>query len=284
MIGRLTPKAPSATQAAPPDGDRFDVEFSRSDGRYRVVVRATGSHGGVRALDDSGTSCASLSEATALTIALIVDPEGVKLEPPASDPEPTTPPPPVTTVPDPARDTREADASATRPSRWSLAIAARAGAAVGVVREVAPIATLAVELRPLRWVSLDIGAIFIPVQSLELRGGTVDVWLAAGTANACFWPYAEAVRLGGCIGLAGGAIRGDGRGYPVEGGSTRPWLAGTATGAADGPIFGPLGWSVRGGLVVPTHRESFGVDGAGVAYEALAIGAIVSGGLTVQIR
>ena len=171
-----------------------------------------------------------------------------------------------------------------RSSRWSLAIDAGGGAAIGIVRAIAPALFAAFELRPIPIFSVEIGGLFVPTQSLGLERGSIDVWLLAGAADACLWPYAETIRIGGCAGLAAGAIRGQGRGFPVASGASRPWLAATGTAAASGPIAGPLGWTARAGLVVPTHRESFGIEGVGVAYTAPAAGGTVAAGLTMTIR
>lgn len=286
MILHLTPKAPEAADVAPPDGDRFEVEFSRRSAGYRVVVRTIGAHAGVRTLDDPGATCSSLAEAIALTIAVIIDPEGVKLaEPPSQTVEPPAVSP-VAPVPRAPVDTesRSAPAPSPRSEHWSLAVAAGGGGAFGIVREAAPVAFLALELRPVRLVSVVLGGTFVPTQSLSLERGSIDVWLVAGAASACFWPYAETLRIGGCIGLSAGSVRGDGRGYPAESGATRPWLAATGAAAVNGNVIGLLGWNAKAELVVPTHRESFGIDGAGVAYQASTLGGIVTVGLSMKIR
>lgn len=282
MIARLTSKAPEPADVAPAGAERFDVEFSRGATRYRVVVRTRGSRAGVRTLDDPGATCASLAEATALTIAVIVDPEGVKLAEPATPPEAAQAPLP------PVAETQAPPPAAVPPPpaafRWAIGVEARVGAAIAILREVAPTGTLAVELRPSSIVSVEVGALFIPSQSLALERGSVDVWLLAGAANACVWPYAEAARVGACIGLAAGTVRADGRGYPTESGASRPWLAANAALAAGGPIAWRVGWTGRAGVVVPTRRESFGIEGAGVAYEAPSVGGLVAAGLTMSIR
>ena len=283
MVGRLTPKGPEPTDVAQPDGDRFDVEFSRTGARYRVTIRARGTHAGIRTLDDPGASCGSLAEATALTIAVIVDPEGVKLAEPAAEkppepPKPAPPPPPPEALPPTAAP------APSPPSRWSLAVASGGGAAIGVVRQAAPLAFVTFELRPLALFSFEVGGAFVPTQSLALERGSIDVWLLAGAVSGCVWPYAERIRFGGCVGVTAGSIHGEGRGFPVQSGASRPWLAGTASAAANGPIYGILGWAARAGLVVPTHRESFAIDGVGVAYQAPSAGSILTLGLTVTIR
>lgn len=287
MIGKLTNKGPEPADAATVATDRFDVEFSRATHRYRVVVRTRGARTGVRTLDDAGATCASLAEATALTIAVIVDPEGVKLPepveaaaPPFTEPAAVSPPPADASPP----ATAAPAGSDSTSSRWSLAIETRGGAALGVVREMAPVALVDVAVRPSRLFSFDAGALFIPTQSLALERGTIDVWLLAATANACVWPYAERVRVGGCLGVAAGSIRGEGRGFPVSSAASRAWLAATGAAKATGPIVGPLGWSAQAGLVVPSHRESFGIEGAGVAYQSPSVAGILAVGLTLTIR
>jgi len=284
MIARLTSKAPDPADVAAPGSERFDVEFSRSAGRYRVVLRTSGARAGVRTLTDAGATCASLADATALTIAVIVDPEGVKLDEPAA----ASDPPPQVALPAavaPSTDAQPPDVGAApRGPAWALAVDARGGVAVGILRALAPVGVLAIELRPLRLVSVELGALFGPTQSLALERGTVDVSLLAGMASACLWPYEGAVRIGGCLGLAAGAIRAEGRGYPVASEASRPWLAAVAAVGAGGAIAWRLWWTGRVGAVVPTRRESFGIEGAGVAYEAPTVGALVTAGVGVSIR
>ena len=81
-----------------------------------------------------------------------------------------------------------------------------------------------------------------------------------------------------------GAIRAAGRGYPTESGASRPWVAVSAALAGGGPIAWRLGWTARAGVVVPTRRESFAIEGAGVAYEAPSVGGLVTVGLSMSIR
>lgn len=285
MIARLTPRAPRPVEATELEGDRFELRFSRDKGRYRVTVRSAGAHAGVRTIEDGGATCASLAEATALAIAVIIDPEGVKLTDTTPEPPPPPPPEPVPVAPlSPTESKPESPASAPGAQRWSLALAAGGGGAAGVVRALAPLIFLAIELRPLESLSFEAGAIFIPTQSLALEPGSIDVWLLAGSLDGCVWPYARQLRIGACVGARGGAIHGEGRGYPLRSGASRPWLAASAMGAMSGPLVGPLRWSLRLGAVVPAHRESFGVDGAGVAYEAAGVGAIGTFGLSMTIR
>ena len=281
IIARLSPKAPTPDVVATPDG--FEVEFSRAAGRYRAIVRSRGARAGVRTLEDAGATCQTLAEATALTIAVIVDPDGVTLgEPPEKKPveqsaetgaPPPAPPPPVEGPP-PIRSA----------GSWSLAAQAGGGVSLGVVRGVAPLATVSLELRPSAHLSFEVGGAFVPTQGLALGPGSIDVWLLTGAASACVWPYARAVRLGACASVIAGAVHGEGRGYPTQSGASRPWLAGALSIGANGPIHGVMGWFGRAGVVVPTHRESFGIDGVGVAYEAPSAGGLLAAGLTFTIR
>ena len=148
---------------------------------------------------------------------------------------------------------------AARPAHaWSLAVEAQVGAAVGIVRELAPVGLATIAVRPASILSLEIGGLFIPTQGLELQGGTVEVGMLAAGAAACLWPYrTPRIDVGGCAGVLAGSIRAEGRGYLVDGGASRPWFAARAAAVAEGPLVGLLGWTAGAGLPFrPSARAS----------------------------
>ncbi len=281
-VSHLTAKVtldPDVTDAA--DG-RIEVEFSRGPSRFRAHLRATGLRSGVRVLVHDGVDCAPLAEATAISLAVLLDPEW---RPP--EPAPTLPPPPPVPAPkdapnEPAVPPPPAEATA---SGWGLRAHATAGAAIGVLRSAAPVLGVGVAVDPIPALSFSGGAALIPAQSLPLAPGHVDVALAGGEAAACVLPLGSArARVGGCASAVLAVVSASGVGYFRNGSTSRPWLAFGGHAYAHGEMVGPLGWTARAGALAPTTTEAFGVDGAGVAYAPPRVAIVLAAGLTMTFR
>lgn len=290
----LTPKGPDPLDGTASGTDAISVDFGRRGPRLRAVIRATGEKSGSRVLDDDGPSCGPLAEATALAIAILVDPDAAVTlagkESTARGAEPAkTIEPAVEPVPESAAQRpRVPEEAKTRAAGWGVSIDAGAGIVTGVNASVAPVFLAAITVRPVAQLSFEASALMALPRSHDLDRGTVDVSAAGGGASACVWPIARAGRvsidLGGCLGGIIAAVRGTGSGYDADRSASRPWGAFDAHFAARGDLFGPLGWGVRGGAAVPFHRESFGVAGAGTAYEMASIGVASLVVVTTKIR
>ncbi len=274
MVRALTPLGPEAALGETSQVEHLEVHFARGADAYRAVIELFGEKRGTRTLEHRSATCAPLAEATALTIAVLVDPDFV---PPAE------PPPREVTVPtEPAeRAARPPPAKPTEQAPLRLSLDAGAGIALALVRPVSPVFVLDGSVGIGRF-AVGLGGFLIPPQSLPLSGGSIDVWLLAGTGRACGWPVvARQWRAGACVAAHVGLLRAEGRGYSTDGNATRPWVAGGAYLTADGRLFGAIGWFARGGALIPVHRESFRIDGAGVAYEEPPVGGVFALGPTL---
>lgn len=269
MIRSLTPRGPAAAGAASSPGDgRIEVEFVRDASRYRAELRMAGARSGTRTLEYPSASCAPMAEATALAIAVLVDPD-LSVPPEAKPPEPAAPAPVVAPpVPEPAR---RAPPPLETPARETLVLAG-AGVAAGIVRHAAPVVMAQVGVSRDRF-SGHVAATAIPPQRLALPPGAVDVWLAAASVGGCYAPFGSSSwQLGGCAALHAGALRGSGSGVSDASAVLRAWFAADLHLLARGSIRRVFGWFAQVGVVVPLARESFGIAGAGTAYEALFAG------------
>lgn len=262
-IARMTPKAPVPSGSE--ESGAFRVFFDRQQGGYSARIVVSGEHAGTRELSDPGERCSTLADATALTIALILDPDAT---PPAPEPVRELPPPSVE--------------PASRP--WGFIIDAGGGIVVGLVRDVAPVFQVGVSALPVKMLSIDAAALFVPTQSLPFDRGSVDVTFVGGRLAGCLAPLDASVRVAACAGMSAGGLFAAGVGYPTESSALRSLFAADFAINARGPIIGGLGWSARAGLMVPLHRQLFGIEGAGVSYESLPVAVVATIAPTITIR
>ncbi len=282
-VRRLTTKVTLDPDAADAPA-RIEVEFSRAGTRYRAHIKATGAREGVRVLGHDGAGCAPLGEATAVSLAVLLDPEWRPPEPAAPPPEPA-PAPPLPKKESAPPAAREAPPEARAEAVWGLRAHATAGVSLGVLRTAAPIFGVGLALDPWPEVSFSAGAAFVPSQSLALAPGHVDVSLIGGEVAACLLPLGvPRARLGACVASALTAVSASGVGYFRDGSTTRPWLAFGGHAQAQGAITGGLGWLARVGALAPTTTEGFGVDGAGVAYAPPRVAVVLAAGATMTFR
>lgn len=295
----LTPRGPDPAPSGTSDAS-ISVEFGHRGSRLQAVIRATGEKHGTRVLDDDGPSCAPLAEATALAIAILVDPEAAAAAiakeasspPPAAESaakvEPAAAPPVSETRESPSPPIGGEEKANGRRATWSVSIVGGAGVVTGLNASVSPFFAVGLAFRPIDFFSLEASALLAPPRSHDLDRGTVDVAFVGGGATGCIWPLAHAgppaIDVGGCLGGIVASVRGEGRGYDADRSASRAWGALDAHLAIRGALVGPIGWGVRAGAVVPFHRESFGVAGAGTAYEMAAIGAASLIVVTAKIR
>jgi hypothetical protein len=263
-IRTMTPKAPAPAATNDDGPDRVTVSFDRGREGYRVRIETRGENAGSRELTDPNTACSSLAQATALTIALILDPNA------------TPPPPPP--VPNEEKSGEE------RGAHWAISAFVGGGAALGVVRSAAPFAMIGLTATRSPFFALSVSGVLVPGQSLSLPPGTVDVSLTGGAATLCVVPLGSEVRIGACAGTLVAALSAAGRGYASDSTARRPLIGATLGVVVEGSLVGPVRWGAHVDGFAPIHRESFGISGAGVAYDEPTIGGFASVGASVRFR
>jgi hypothetical protein len=249
-------------------------------------------------------SCQSLADATALILALTIDPERVAARAPgasaapsssvaaptaaltspsasasasASVPAPPQPPPSaVPTTPPPAAPPVEA--SPTRqgaPGPTLFALFAQVGGDVGTLPRAALAVGGGVALTLGRF-RAEVYGTYLPPQAtyaatLQSLGTNVD--LLAGGLRGCFFPLVGSVEAGGCAGLELGELHGHGFGpsLPNRYYSFTPsdagglWVAPTLSGRMAWRIARSFALVFDLGILVPVQRDTFVIDNLGGA-------------------
>ncbi|WP_437317925.1 hypothetical protein [Sorangium sp. So ce385] len=284
----------------------YAVSFTRGDDGFRASIR---SGSGARELRDRGGSCAALEQATAVTLALLLDSDA--REPPSQaseadaggEPGPGAPAPapgaPATAAgaPAPAAGARapspavsavappaptpadggERGVEAPSPERGATRLTLAAGAAglFGVVRPFAPALSAEVGIGGARW-RATMGALWLVPQTLRHGPGELRETLLGGAARACFAAAgSEALRFDVCSGIHAGRLQVAASGYTRNDVAEKAWLA-VPLELSLSRLSGPLGFDVGAAALLPIRRNDFSVDGVGVAYSSPPVGALVS--------
>ncbi|WP_437999184.1 hypothetical protein WMF26_03825 [Sorangium sp. So ce185] len=281
----------------------YAVSFTRGDDGFRASIR---SGSGARELRDRGGSCAALEQATAVTLALLLDSDA--REPPLREPdadaggEPGAPAPapalqaraPATAPGAPAPSQASAAALPARPEppgagggarereapspegdATRLTLAAGAAGLFGVVRPFAPALSAEVGIGGARW-RATMGALWLVPQTLRHGPGELRETLLGGVARACFAAAGSAaLRFDVCSGVHAGRLQAAASGYTRNDVAAKAWLA-VPLELSLSRLSGPLGFDVGAAALLPLRRNDFSVDGVGVAYSSPPVGALVS--------
>ncbi|MFO0762547.1 MAG: hypothetical protein U0359_39270 [Byssovorax sp.] len=291
----LGPKG--ARPAAPIQAEASVVADDR--GGYRVHLE-TRSSGPTRVREIKGSSCKALADATALILAMMIDPSAALASAPpsasASAPPPpapppsasasappapppsasaSTPPPPPSAPPaPPPRPIPSIEPRAPR-APLTLGFSGQAVIDAGSLPGVSPGLSLgaAVGYRFLRG---EIGALFLPARDQTAAtkasaGATVD--LLAGTLTGCFWPTVWKLQLGPCAGLELGRIRARAFGVTSPGEGTALWSAFRAGGGLAWSPIAPLFLGLRLEMAVPLQRPGFVIGNVGTVYRPSPVAA-----------
>ena len=179
----------------------FEVEVTRFGTTYRsdVYVRDAAGHAiGHRSLQSDEPGCTALLNATALAIALVIDPDAA-----AQTPAPTsgvaafeTPPEPAPRVAPPPPPSPMAEAPTAEPPiemlapprrpRTQVTVALRGGIDAGFVPKTAPGVTLFFSALPTRRWGYALAASYAPSETATSGIGSIDVGLTRGSALVTF--------------------------------------------------------------------------------------------------
>jgi hypothetical protein len=274
----LAPSDDAAPGDAAPSEGVYNVHVARG-GLYTASI--TTPSGAERDLSDPGPGCSGLADAVALTLAILLDPEGR-----APAPHAPTPAKPAKKDSKPAPARR---APAPKPERvaW-LSARALGGGALGVLSSAVPAAWGEIDARPSRLLSLGAG-VLVPASSSAAFGpspGQVDFALVAGYLRLCgpeIGPARALVRV--CLQPMLGSVRIAGSGYSQRNETSRPIWGALGLGASlDVALAGPLGLVVDAtGLVA--GRTEYTVKGPDAPAPGTLprLGAILGAGLRVSI-
>jgi hypothetical protein len=279
----------------------IEILTERTAEGYRSVVSVLDQDGkllGRRVLVGEEPTCTPIFSATALAVALLIDPEAAlsrdsrakeavgrfdtdeapaprAAEPPPLPPSPPPAPPPaqsppIVAPPPPAPVARD---------DLTVVVGVDAVAAVGLVPDMAPGVDVAFHARPGRPWGFSLSALYVSKASAEAQGRTVDVSVTTFAAaltlsavdTASFGVLADA-------GLAAGILHASVRQGQATGSGDFPFLAAGLGLRAEARVSGGLVLAARLGGVVPLVRRVLSVEDAPdeLIWEQPAIGGIGS--------
>jgi hypothetical protein len=240
----------------------YEVSFSRSGGIVSATIRRNDATEQARVIPSRADSCETLTQATAVTLALLFDADRQKEATAA-----------VTTAPV-AEHRAEQPVTLQRPS-LDAALSLGAGAVAGVVSPIAGAILGEAGIDVDRW-RAGIGALWIAPQTMGLGVGNVRESLWGLTARICyvFAPRAP-LHFDLCSGAIVAIITGQASGYSENENGAEPWVGFPAEiGIFGGSALARFELSAAG--IVPIRPDEFSITGTGVAYRAPPVGAMLT--------
>ncbi len=282
---------PIATEAPPRFTARASVEQG-DDGRWHLRLSM--------ALDEAertleGDTCEELADATALIIALAVDPVGVAAragQPAAPHTADETaaveaPPSPVTPVPRSPRVAaavvRDPEAPPSTKTRWR-------GRASGIVdgmalpRAAPGIAVAGIAELGAGRAELTVAYLFSERATLADRSAGGDISLLAGGARLCGLPIRGTYEAGACMGFEGGVMMADAFGVTAPGSGSAPWLAPQVSVLGSYALTDRLALQLALDGLVPLARKRFVLADIGEVYRPPRFTFRAGLGLEVEFR
>jgi hypothetical protein len=223
-----------------PATDRWALELST------VLEGATGRR------NLSGDSCASVSQAAALILALMIDPAAAERVGEASAPPPPPPPPPPTVI-------APAPPPPPAPTPVSLVARAFAGGVFALLPTPAPAAGVALGARRGRLSAelSGLGTLESRADSASLTTAGADLRLIAGGARACGALGGHAVIWQACLGGELELVTGSGFGARGAHTETVKMLAGTGALLVAIPVGAHVALSIDLGAAVRAYHPAF---------------------------
>jgi hypothetical protein len=278
------------------------VEFVRNFDGFRAIISARGKRQGTRTLDDIGPECASLADAVAITLAILLDPAAAPRSEVVPVPSNDAAPPPanviaggpsaavVAPVATPPLDSlppqgHAAQRSESKPIVFGLE--ASVGAALAVLDGVAPFVEGGGRARAGAIFALGAGGGFVLPDRVEFGEGSVDLSLGYGYVRGCanVLPSSR-VQLEACLEPMLGGLRGAGNDYDEIHTEWVFWSAAAALVQTYGPVTESIFWSVRARVLAPLARHSFAVvqgNQSEPAFELSPIAGTLSFGLDAEL-
>lgn len=220
--------------------------------------------------------CDELAEAAALVVAVALDPVFLAEQAHATIPraprlppaEPSTPPSVRAPPPTPRLAARDDAVPPPRTPRFGVALRPSVGAWFGALPRIATAIGLDVVLPARRALRAELGALAIPRQRTVVDPDAgAQLWLATAVLRGCFAPAVGRVRPMACVGIAGGAIGGRGRGAAVQGSAAvQPWVSAVAATGLEVAIVRWFGAFARVEGHAHLRRPGFHLDAVGPVH------------------
>jgi hypothetical protein len=267
-----------------------DVETSAAvtqtqRGQFRVALK-TVRDGTPGERNVEATSCRSLADATALILALTIDPaliaapETPPLEArPAEPPAPIAPSPPLAPPPAPPTPSKDHASSSVH-----AAVLVEMGADLGTLPKAAYGFALAsaLLLGPAR---VEGYGSYWPAQPARATGSSSAgglLRLALGGARVCYAGPRGVFELAGCAGFELGVLHGEGFGVVYSRATDSLWIAGSLGVRASFELTPRLRLAVDVGIAVPFRRDEFVLDQLGTLHQTSAVVGRALGGPEIR--
>jgi hypothetical protein len=275
-----------------PPGPRIEAEAEVTrDGDAVHVLLRTRSAGvdGERRVE--AASCAQVASATAVILALMIDPNAAARAA-AEDPPPRVEPPPQVTAPPPPPgpmhqpppiDAVASRASPRRPVRFVASASAAGDAGTMPGASVGGAIAVASLLGPYR---LGVRAGYFPHRSEVLgarptAGGDFSLFDAGFDACRALVDHRRA-RAELCAGVEIDHLEGQGFGVTVPSAGAATFGVAALGGLLDLPLASHLSAELRAGATAPFARPAFYFDAIGTVHRPSPVGGRLSGGLAVH--
>jgi len=274
-----------------PYGQSLEGVVSRTERGWTVHLYNRGSDGttlGQRTLESEEAECEALTDAVALAMALVVDPEAALRAPTpdaATAPDalpPTEAPEPVS---EPAVDAPTAPAAEEPPARAAVRLGVGAAGSYDMIPGLGAAARLSVDgpiLPELRW----FGAVsFWPEQVATHNTASFGIGLTAFSLGLCAGAGFDGFRFDGCATLDVGAVHVVVHSPTPLAPGQRLHVGATALLRLEARIVDPLWVGFFGGIAVPFVRYQYRVQGhREVVFEPSAVSPVLGIDLAVRFR
>jgi hypothetical protein len=274
-VGAITSRHSLQTDPQQASDTWVYLELNHDFGRYSASLQLLGRRQGSRVLSDVSDNCSSLTDAVAVTLALLLDandhetPSSTQAAP-STPHEAPSPPSPVLAAMEP---------------RYAVVLGG--GAAFGLLAGPAPWATLGVETMVGKHLRFGLGgALALPQRAHYLQGYT-ELGLAWGYARGCALALktSAGLELMLCVAPLVGVISGTGWRYDYVARKRWSWVALAGGPQVFGPLAAPAFWWLSAVAVAPLTLRGFAVtagDGQHDTFVVPRIGAMASLGIGVR--
>lgn len=236
---------------------QITVQFTRTAAGFAADIHTSGAKSGTRHLETTGTSCGPLTDAVAVTLALLLD--LVRVRPRAEQ----------------HVEGRDFEREPVSAAPLTVAAAVRAGGGYGVLGPAASGLISASLSATRRRFGLEAQLFWTTPRAYAYDEGFVEVGLWGGGLDACYEATSDPSRmtLRPCAGVRVGSLSGSGARFDANAHAKQAWVALAVGVHVELPLKGRWRLVAAPSLVVPAREHVFGVSGRGAAFESLPVAA-----------
>jgi hypothetical protein len=253
------------------------VRFARTpENAFSARVTATGPKPGQRLLRDSSPTCDALAEAVSVTIALLLDDALPARDAAAMAPSATAP-----ATHSPPADTMAPRAHDLNANAWTGRASLEVGGGYGLGGSGGLLGFGRAGARHGRWL-FDLGAGANLPREQGFQNGSVRTSLVFGSLRACYL-LGQSLLIAPCLQVGAGRLHGEGSGYGEVRAASLPWTAAGLGLAGEVPVGAGFYATLAATLWVPTRRQTFSVENAGIAWESKPLAGVLTAGVALSV-